>query len=385
MKIPHDRVTVIVRTPTRELCASLVVRVKAPAARHGLLAERPVFSSWSDDQTGRFVLVKAKNIGIAWFGLAGFFALAFGSCVQPPAENINSSDKVQTSRSTAVPMRIVTDDLGRRITVPTDIKRAISLAPSVTESIFAVGAGDRLVGDTTYCNYPEEAKSIAKVGDTLNPNMETIVALKPDVVFVSGASQLEAFTSTLDRNGIAVYVMNPLNLEAVLHNLDQLGTIFGTMDKSQQFVREVEDRERNIRTRLGTDPYIDELPEEYEKRVGVVRVFVQISKEPLFTVGMGSFLNHVVQVAGGLLVTNNIETAFPKLSKETAAAMNPDAIILSDSSDNQEPNEVFRDSPAVKNGRVYKINADIISRPGPRLIDALEQIAKDLHPEKFHD
>jgi ABC-type Fe3+-hydroxamate transport system substrate-binding protein len=106
-----------------------------------------------------------------------------------------------------------------------------------------------------------------------------------------------------------------------------------------------------------------------------VRVFLQISNEPLFTIGTGSFLTDLVRLAGGESVTANVETAYPQLSKETAAALDPDAIILSDSEDNREPNIAFKNSSAVKSGRVFKINADIISRPGPRLVDALEQIA----------
>ena len=304
-------------------------------------------------------------------------------CSRPITESVNSSSNSSTSRSDVVPTRIVTDDLGRRITIPTTIKRAISLAPSVTESIFAVGAGDRLVGDTTFCNYPEEAEAIQKVGDTLNPNMETIVALRPDVVFVSGASQLETFTNTLDKNGIAVYVMDPSTLDGVLHNLEQLGIMFGTMDKSQNLVRGLEDRELNVLSKVSDYSAVGERQFESDKHAGKVKVFVQISKEPLFTIGTDAFLNQVLVRAGGRSVTENVPSAFPKLSKETALTLQPEAIILSDSPDNQEPNEVFKDSPAVKNGRIYKINADIISRPGPRLIDALEQIAKDLHPEKF--
>jgi len=317
------------------------------------------------------------------FALVTFLSLIFVACGRPVAENVNLNVDRSSSRSGVVPMRIITDDLGRRVTIPTKITRAISLAPSVTESIFAVGAGDRLVGDTTYCNYPEEAKAIQKVGDTLNPNMETIVALRPDVVFVSGASQLETFTSTLDKNGIAVYVMNPSRLDEVIHNLEQLGIIFGSEDTSQKVVGELQDREMKITETLGTYPVPDEQLSDYDKRVGQVRVFVQISKEPLFTIGKGAFLNDLLRSAGARSVTANVPSAFPKLSKETALTLRPDAIILSDSPDDQEPNEVFKDSPAVKNGRVYKINADIISRPGPRLIDALEEIAKDLHPEKF--
>ena len=127
----------------------------------------------------------------------------------------------------------------------------------------------------------------------------------------------------------------------------------------------------------------DETEAEYEKRVQPVLVFVQISKEPLFTIGEASFVTGVIADAGGKSVTANVETAYPKLSKETAVTLNPEAIILSESEDNSEPNEVFKNSPAVKNGRIYKINADLLSRPGPRLIDALEQIAQHLHPEKF--
>src|SRR5207253_3999429 len=100
--------------------------------------------------------------------------------------------------------------------------------PSVTENIFAVGAGDRLMGVTTFCNYPEAAKSIPKIGDTMTPNMESIVALKPDVVFVSTASQIEAFMKTLEANGIAVYVTNPTSLNGVFSELEKLDDLFAT-------------------------------------------------------------------------------------------------------------------------------------------------------------
>ena len=306
--------------------------------------------------------------------------LVFAACSKHLSESGNSS---VDGSSKVISMRIVTDDLDRRITVPVKVNRIVSLAPSVTESVFAVGAGDRLVGDTTYCNYPEEAKAIQKVGDTLNPNMETIVALKPDVVFVSGASQLETFTDTLDRNGIAVYVMNPKSLDEVVTSLNRVGNILGTDDATKNLVDKINNRRIEIGDKVGTYLAEDPSKEVYEKRVGVKKVFVQISREPLFTIGKSSYLNQVITEAGGKSATADVDSSFPKLSKETAFTLNPDVIILSDSTDNKEPNEVFNGSPAVKNGRVYKINADILSRPGPRLVDALEQIAKDLHPEKF--
>jgi iron complex transport system substrate-binding protein len=279
-------------------------------------------------------------------------------------------------------MRVVTDDLGRRTTVPVNAKRVVSTAPSITEMIFAAGAGDRLVGVTTFCDFPEEAKSIAKIGDTMNPNLETIVAHKPDIVFVSTASQLEAFMKTLEQNGIAVYAMDPTGLPHMYErSFNELGIIFDRYGIANELSSSLGARHREV-CRI-TDGCLDR--DKDGPAPDAVPVFVQISKEPLFTIGGSSFLNQIIRDAGGLLTTDHIETAFPKLSKETAAVLNPEVIILSDSPDNQEPNDAFKKSPAVRHGRVYKINADIISRPGPRLVDALEQIAKLLHPEKFRD
>ncbi len=282
-------------------------------------------------------------------------------------------------------MRQVTDDLERTILIPTKITRVVSLAPNLTENIFAVGAGDRLVGVTTFCNYPEEAKSIAKIGDTMTPNMESIIALKPDVVFVSTASQIETFMKTLEANGIAVYVTNPTTLHEVLRGLRNLAALFGTEETADPVVDQLTSRYAAVGNTLDSLLRIDEDMGAFIECRKPTKVFVQISKEPLFTIGKDSFLDQVLQIAGGYSATWNVETPFPKLSKETAAVLNPEAIILSDSEDNQEPNDAFKNSPAVKNGRVYRVNADIISRPGPRLVDALEQIARQLHPEKFRN
>ncbi|HMT07026.1 MAG TPA: cobalamin-binding protein [Pyrinomonadaceae bacterium] len=291
-----------------------------------------------------------------------------------------SNSKPTISPLTVTPeKRAFTDDLGRTVSVPTEIKRIVSLAPSATEMVYAVGAGDRLVGVTTFCNYPEQALEVAKVGDTMTPNMETIVALKPDVVLVSTASQIENFTKTLEQNGIAVYVMNPTHTADVLKSIKSIGDILGTVASANRVADELERRQAAIRSALGGMP--ESGPMQFDD--GRIRLFVQISREPLFTIGKGSFLSQVVAAAGGISVTADVPTAYPKISKETALSLRPNAIILSDSEDNREPNEVFANSPAVKNGRVLRVNADILSRPGPRLIDAMEQIARFLHPDKF--
>ena len=272
---------------------------------------------------------------------------------------------VGDARSEPANKRTVKDDLGREVRLPERIARAVSLAPSVTEMIFAAGAGDRLAGVTTYCDHPEAAKAIEKIGDTQTPNIERIIALKPDVVFVSTASQLEAFMRTLEQQNIAVYVTDPKGIDGVAENLRTLGRLFGTNQPSDDLASELQRRAAAV--------------DESVKGKPRPRVFVQISNEPLFTIGKDAFVTELVERAGGQSVTRDVPTAFPKLSKEAASAMSPDVIILSDSEDNREPNEVFRNSPAVRNGKVYRIDADIISRPGPRLVDALEQIAGYLH------
>lgn len=274
--------------------------------------------------------------------------------------------KSETAQNQAnVPMREVTDDLGRMVKIPVNIERAVSLAPNLTENIFAVGAGDRLVGVTTFCNYPPEAEKIPKVSDTQTPNMEAIIALKPSVVFVSTASQLENFTRILEQQNIAVFVTNPQNLEDVLRNLKRLGELFEKNDKAEKLIAGLENRVKAV--------------EEKVSGKQKIRVFVQIDKDSLYTIGKDSFITDLINRAGGESVTKDVATAYPKLSKETALALNPDAIILSESPNNLEPNEVFKNSNAVKNGKVFKINADIISRPAPRIVDALEQIANALH------
>ena len=279
------------------------------------------------------------------------FACNGGSLDAPPA---------------VVATREVRDDLGRTVVVPEKIDRAISLAPSVTEMIFAVGAGDKLVGVTTYCNYPIEAAEIAKVGDTQTPNIERIIALRPQIVFVSTASQLEAFMSTLAEQGIGVYVTDAKSLDEVFENLKELGELLGKSDYATNYVASLSGRVSDVRQQVK------------DRRNDPPRVFLQISNDPLFTIGKESFMTELVEQAGGVSITKDVATAYPTLSKETAAALDPEVIILSDSEDNRVPNPVLKNSRAVRAGQVYSIDADILSRPGPRLVDALEQIAAKL-------
>lgn len=269
--------------------------------------------------------------------------------------------------------REFTDEAGRKVRVPRNVNRIVSLAPNLTEIVYAVGAGNRLVGDTEYCDYPAAAKQVARVGDTMHPSIERIIALRPEVVLVSTASQLEAFTRQLDEQRIAVYVTNPSSLEEVFHSIETLGDLFGTRDRASVIVAD-------LRKRAG-------MLESAIKPLKPLKVFYQVAGEPLYTIGRDAYLTDLVRRAGGVSVTADVPGAFPRYSDEAALAARPEAIILptggSMGSANSNVAPPLKNSPAVLNNRVYKINDDHLSRPGPRLLDGLEEMARALHPEAF--
>ena len=270
--------------------------------------------------------------------------------------------------------RNVTDDAGRQVSLPTSVDRVVSLAPNLTEIVFAVGAGDRLVGDTTYCDFPAEAKAIAKVGDTLHPSIERIIALKPQLVLVSTASQLEVFTRELENQKIAVFVTDPHDLAGVFRSIEQVGQLLGQGEQAKLLVQKLRGRSDAVEAAVN--------------KVSPVRIFYQLSAEPLYTAGRDAFVTDLIRRAGGISVTAEVPGAWPKYSAESALAAKPDAIILPTGGSMGEGNstiaEALRGSPAVQEGRVYKINDDHLVRPGPRAIDGLEEMARALHPEAFN-
>ena len=294
--------------------------------------------------------------------IATLIALAMASCTNRP---------VNTSTSTTT--REVTDEAGRRVRLPQHIDRIVSLAPNLTEIVFAVGAGDRLVGDTEYCDYPAEAKRVAKIGDTMHPSVERIIALKPQIVLVSTASQLETFTKQLDQQQTAVYVTNPQSLDDIFRSIQTLGDLFGEHDRAAKLVADL--RKRADAVAAAT------------KQTKPVKVFYQLSGEPLYTIGRESYLTDLVRRAGGVSATADVPGAFPRYSDEAALAARPDAIILptggSMGTANATVASPLKNSPAVLSNRIYKINDDHLSRPGPRLIEGLEEMARALHPEAF--
>lgn len=249
----------------------------------------------------------------------------------------------------------------------------MTLAPNLTEIVYAVGAGNLLVGNTSYCDYPAEAKQVAKVGDTLHPSIERIIALRPQLVLVSTASQLETFTRQLDEQQIAVYVTDPHDLEGVFRSIAAVGDLLDRHEESLRVSNKLRARAAKV--------------EEAVKASAPASVFYQLSAEPLYTAGRDSYITDLIARAGGRSVTASVPGVWLRYSDEAALSSRPEAIVMATGGSmgeaNREIASALKNSPAAKAGKIIQINGDFLSRPGPRLVDGLEQMAQALHPEAF--
>ena len=325
----------------------------------------PIACSHSEEQEIGGIFLSASHLQLRPIAaaLSLLFALAFVAC----------SVEKRNPTTQEADIREVNDEAGRRVSVPAKVERFISLAPNLTEIVYAVGAEDRLVGNTTFCDYPEAAKKVQKVGDTLQPSIERILALRPQLVLVSTASQLEAFTKQLDEHSIAVYVTDPHDLEGVFRSINGLGKLLNEEQRAQETVNQLRSRATSVT--------------EAVRSAKPVKVFYQLSAEPLYTAGKASFVTDLIQRAGGISVTADVPEAWPRYSQESAVAARPEAIVLptggSMGSANSDVARGLKRSPAALSGRVYRVNGDFLSRPGPRAVIGLEQLARVLHPEAF--
>ena len=262
---------------------------------------------------------------------------------------------------------MVTDELGRTVRVPAQPQRIVSLAPSITEVLFALGAGERVAGVTSYCDYPPEARQKPTVGDTLRPSAEKIVALKADLAIISTASQVEASVQKLQELSIPVYVSNPRSIDGVLESIDKMGELIDARDRAHQLTDELRRRIAIVEARVA----------------GAVRppVFVILGTEPLITAGAASFINDLIARAGGISISAPDKSDYPQYSIETVVARQPEIIFLQ-AGGNELPSRL-RQTPAARSNRVFHIDDDLLLRPGPRIVDGLEKIAAKIHPELF--
>jgi iron complex transport system substrate-binding protein len=269
--------------------------------------------------------------------------------------------------------REFTDGLNRKLTLADTPQRIISLAPNITEILFALGLSARVVGVTTYCDFPAEAKTKEQVGDTIQPNLERIIALKPDLVIITTSSQLEKITQQLDELKIPVYVSNPRTVAEVSRSILSIGELTGATERARAIATEIEQRIGAVRER------VKDLPRP--------RVFYVLQNAPLITAGHNTFINDLITLAGGESISGAERADYPQFSRETVIARAPEIIIVPESHGTElvsvaEVRRDFTETPAVRAGRIVSINPDLTDRPGPRIVAGLEQLASAIHGQK---
>lgn len=279
---------------------------------------------------------------------------------------------VEDTKTAAAEGISVTDFKGREIILDKVPQRIVSLSPSNTEILFALGAGDRVVGVTSYCDYPEEAKSIEKVGSFEGPNLELVKKVQPDIV-LAGYIQEEA-VKTMENMGITVVVTEAESFDSIYDSIGMIGKITGTEAKAKEVVDAMKQSIEAVAAK--------------NKDKKKPSVFYVVWTDPLTTAGSETFINDVIKAAGGVNVAEKV-TSWAKYSTEELVKDNPDMLISALHSTDKgmtkediSKNPIFSKLECVKKGNIYIMSDDnIIARPGPRIVQAVEEMAKVFYGE----
>jgi len=306
-------------------------------------------------------------------GLLALLIIALAGCASAKAPEASGPTESEVSKSISV-----VDDAGRTIKVVRNPQRVISLAPSNTEILFALGLGDKVVGVTDFCDYPEEAQAIEKVGG-MEHNLEKIVALDPDLVLAIGGSPAQVEKATeMEKLGLTVLVLEPGDIESIMADIELIGRATGAEEEANELVAQMRKR-------------FDDITARAEGAMSSPTVFFELdATDPSkpYTPGPGSFIDALITSVGGSNIAASAKMQWAQLSTEEIIAQDPEVIILGDVQYGMTA-EMVKERPgwsvitAVKNGAIYPIDDILVSRPGPRIIDGLEALARIIHPELF--
>jgi iron complex transport system substrate-binding protein len=263
-----------------------------------------------------------------------------------------------------------TDDVGHTVILQRTPHRVISLAPSITETLFALGLDSSIVGVTDYCDYPPTAKLKAKIGGIMNPDIERILALRPDLVLMSGSGNMKSDYDKLTSSAITVFVSYPHTLVDIFKSISDAGILTSRSSRADSLLRDLRLRKNTLVSQAATKP----------KRT----VLMLLSLNPIVAIGPGTFLDEIITLANGENITHRATTAYPLLSREEILRRHPDVIIATNdivrsTGDILSMYPEWKTLPAIRNKQVGIVDASIVSRPGPRIVDGLGAVVKAIH------
>ena len=310
--------------------------------------------------------VEKTTVALARYGRAAASRLAGGCSMR---RSLAIAFLVTTVTATCFASRTVTDELGRRIVVPDHPHRIICLWPSVTDTVFDLGAGDDVVAVSDYTKYPAAAMKKPSIGSLITPSIETIVALHPDLVIgVQPTGPMES-AGQLDRLGIPVFLTNPHGLAGILHSVRTIGLALNRVQEADTLARRLQARVDAVQART--------------KGMPVPTVFMPIWYDPIITIGKDAFITEIIEAAGGRSVTDDLNEEWPQISMEVLLARSPDALLLlrggKVSLQALQDRPGWSGLPAVQKRRVYYTD-ERIELASPIAIDALEDLARQFHP-----
>lgn len=284
-----------------------------------------------------------------------------------------SETTMETAESSKYPLTI-TDDVGRKMTLNSKPDRIISFAPSVTETLFAVGAGNRVVGVTTSDDYPPEARSIEAVGGYNGPNVEKVISLDADLMILSFDSSTKAYADDMqEKTGTKVIVINPKSLEGAISSIGTVADIVGESEKGQVVKERLNSELKQIEDQVSGEPK--------------PTVFYEVWGDPLQTAGPGSFIDDAIKAAGGTNIAANTKEAYPQYSKEVLLRKNPDyymvGVTSGISAEDISGRPGYSSLKAVEDDHVSVVDDNLIVRPGPRIVEGVREIAEEIHPKVF--
>jgi iron complex transport system substrate-binding protein len=305
---------------------------------------------------------------------AAIAAVFLGAC--SPAVTPTPAPTVPVATSTPAPI-VLKDGLGREVSLAKPAQRVVSLAPSNTEILFAVGAGSQVVGREEFSNYPPEATAVPSIGSAMQLSTEAVVALQPDLVLAAGVTSPEQVKALEDLKITVFFLANPTDFDGLYQNMITAGKLTGHEAEARTLADSLKARVAAV-----TD-----------KMAGAAKpkVFFEVdSTDPTkpWTVGPGDFIDTLITMAGGVNVASGLKSTYAQISSEELIQQNPDIILLGDAQWGTTAESVIARPgweviAAVKNQTIYPVDGDTTSRPGPRLVDGLEQLAKLLHPDLF--